>query len=480
MGFGRSLYFSGLSSVSKVVIQFGLSIFVARVLTPEELGSFGVALAASAFLRAFESAGINNFVASHKELDKPLLRTVFSVNTLLNVAIGLLIWAIAAPMARFYASPAIETILELTALGIALNTHVPLMRGLLRRDMRFKALMGLDLGLMAINGATIIIGVTYGLGPIALALALVVERLASILFGVLAFGRSIPMLPRLRDAKIVLNYGLSLSTATFISIVGSHSNNFILGKILGLAPAAQFDRGYTLPRLMAQVALMSFHNVLVPEVARQAKAGNPCAPILQDVTRLYTMVLWPAGAVLAILAPEVVLTLFGDQWRLAADISPYFVIFGLITSPVNMACSALVALGHGKALIKNQLAEQGSKILVFMSALFVDVRTLPLLLVIPTVLYVATALGQLNALGLISPKAFGTAVLRPLRITAICALPALLADIFLAGEGYLTLIELGGVGLVSVLIYGSCMLLLERPTLTKALEAAGLTRTSNQ
>lgn len=474
MGFGRSLYFSGLTSVSKLIIQFGLSVYVARMLTPEELGSFGVALAAAALLRAFESAGINNFVASYKELDAPLLRTVFTANSLLNVILALIIWLLAEPAGAFYESDAIARILELTAIATLLNTHIPIMQGLLRREMQFKPLMGLDLGLMIVTGVATVAGILLGYGPLALALAIVAERLAGLLVGITVFARTISMVPRLQGMRTVLDYGLSLSTATVIGMIGAHSNNFILGKILGLASAAQFDRGYTLPRLVSNVAHMSFHNVLVPEVARQTKAGNPCSPILQEVIQLYTMILWPAGAVLVITAPEIVLTLFGPQWQLAAGIAPYFVLFGLVSSPIAMACSAMVALGHGKALIRNQLTEQLSKVAVFMTAFYFDLHILAMLLAIPTALYAVVALSQLKSLGLISPGEFCAALVRPLRMTALCALPAALMHYVFTVDGYLSLAALVSVGAISLIGYFLGMFLLERPTLEKALVTVGL------
>lgn len=466
MGLGRSLYFSGLSSVVKLAIQFGLSIFVARMLTPEEIGSFGVALAAAAFVRAFESAGVENFVASYKGLDKPLMRSVFTVNMLLNLLLALLLWLIAAPLGAFFGADIITDITRLTALATALNTHVPIIRGLMRRDMRFGGFMAIDSGLMVISAITTIAAVLMGYGPLALAMAIVSEKVVSILLGIVMFRRDIPMLPRLEGAKTIIQYGLTLSTATVIGMIGSHANNFILGKLLGLAPAAQFDRGYILPRLISQVAQMSFHNVLVPEVARQDKAGNPCQPVLQDVVGIYAMMLWPAGLVLAIVGPEVVLTLFGNQWAAAAVITPYLIIYSLLASPVVLACASMVALGHGTALIRNQLVENGTKIAVLLSAFFLELQTVAILMALPLLAYVLMAGSQLNRLNLISPKAFLKALAGPFRISLVCALPALGFRLH-AGENHLSLETLILLALVSIVTYGLSLKLLEPITFSR-------------
>lgn len=469
MGLGRSLYFSGLSSVVKLGIQFGLSIFVARMLTPAEIGSFGVALAAAAFVRAFESAGVENFVASYKTLDKLLMRSVFTVNMLLNLLLALVLWLLSAPLGAFFGADVITDITRLTALATALNTHVPIMRGLMRRDMRFRGFLAIDSGLMVISAITTIVAVLYGYGALALAMALVAEKIVSILVGIALFRGDIPVAPRLEGAKTIIQYGLSLSTATVIGMIGNHANNFILGKLLGLAPAAQFDRGYTLPRLISQVAQMSFHNVLVPEIARQHKAGNPCQPVVQDVVRLYATILWPAGLVLAIVAPEVVLTLFGYQWSEAASITPYLVIYGLLMSPVNLACSALVALGHGGALIRNQLADNGTKVAVLMTSFFFDLKTVAVLMILPVIAYLLTAGTQLHRLKLISPAAFVQALKSPLRIGLVCAIPAVGFRVY-AGDEHLSLLALVLLAGVSIVTYGLSLKIWE-PAMTEKIIA---------
>lgn len=473
MGLGQSLFFSGLSSVLRLLIQFGLSIFVARLLTPTEIGSFGAALAAAAVVRAFESAGINNFVASHKSLGPDMMRTVFTVNGLLNLVLATILWAASGPIGAFFESPVIAQVIEVTALATLLNTHMPIIYGLLRRDMRFQALMGIELTVTIVGGITTMVAVFQGYGPLALALALVAEKLITIFMGLTLFRHRIPILPRLAEFRSVLGYGLTLSTATVIGILGKHSGNFILGKILGLAPAAQFDRAYTLPRLIWQVALPSFHNVLVPEAARRNREGGDVAAVIQDTMKLFMLGLWPAGLVIALVSPELTLLLFGHQWQPAAAITPYLVIFGLISSPITLACSALVAMGHGGAMIKIQLAENLTKVAILCAAFFFDLKMIAFLMAIPLLAYLATALHFLTKYEFLSLRLLVRAIGRPLRTTAVCTLPVIIAR-FIGEPG----MSLGLPALLAIagscaLLYLGCLRIWEREVLSRLLAMAG-------
>ncbi len=476
MSLGRSLYFSSMSSVLKLIIQFGLSIFVARMLTPEELGAFGVAIAATALVRAFESAGINNFVASYADLNQPMLRSVFTANLILNVTLSLILWALAYPFSVFYGSPQIKDIMYLLALATALNTHLPIMNGLLRREMRFKAFMALEQSALFVSALVTVGAVISGYGALSLAMAIVSERLVTALIGTIAFQKSIPMVPRFKDIKTVINYGFSLSAAVIIGMIGSQSNNFILGKLLGLAPSAQFDRAYTLPRLISQVGQMSFHNVLVPEIARQHKSGNPITPVISEVMTLYAIIVWPAGAVITVVAPEIILTLFGSAWEPAALISPYFLVYSLLASPVALACSALVALGHGGALVRNQLAQQITKVAVLMLAFFLSLQWIATLMVIPMISYLAVSTSQLAKLGYISRLEIAKALLRPLRMTLLSTIPVLIFKITETTPSYLSLTSLVVIAFLSTATYLLGMFVWERETLEKAIKVIGFSK----
>lgn len=474
MGLGRSLYFSGLSSVLSFAIQFALSVFVARMLTPEELGMFGVALAASALVRAFESAGINNFVASYEKLDDSMMRSVFTINFLLNIALGLVLWLLAAPLGQFFGSGKVGDILLVTAAATALNTHKPIIQGLLRRRMNFQGLMMFDFSQVVIGGIATIAAIAMGYGPLALALALVAEKLGAILVGIIQFRKDIPMAPHMAQGGTILRYGLSLSTATVIGIVGAHANNFILGKILGLAPSAQFDRALTLPRLIWSVALPSFHNVLVPGVAKERDDPEGRHRVMQNTLLIFTMLIWPAGLVLTLVSPDMLVTLYGDQWWEAADIAPYFVIYSTIMSPITLACSGLVAFGHGGAMVRIQLAEQGTKILVLFSAFFFGLPVLAALMALPALAYLFTATGALIKHDLIELRQLLAISLRPIRLSIVAATPSIISRYWLAEGTYFTLEELLVLAAITGVVFVVGLKLLEPVIFERALGVIGI------
>jgi O-antigen/teichoic acid export membrane protein len=453
MAFGRSLYFSSLSSLVKVVVQFGLSIFVARLLTPVEIGSFGVALAAAALVRAFESAGISNFIASHKELTPELMRTVFTVNLALNWVLAALLFLLSEPLGVFFSSEAVATIMQMVALATALNSHMALIQGTLRRGMRFKELMWLDFFFLTIGATTTISAVLAGFGAFSLALSLIVENLLAAVIGVVAFRRSIPLKPRWADKEVVLGYGLSLSTATVIGIIGGHASNFILGRTLGLGQAAQFDRANTLPRLIWQIVFPSFHSVLVPEYARRHRDDEDPIRLLNDTVRTYAMLVWPPGLVLALLAPEVIYLLYGEQWTAAGDISAFLIFYGLLNSPIILANAALIALGRGGALINVQLAENGLKILVLLSAPFVGLFGLAALMAVPVAASAITSLYYLSRYELVSVPAFFRALTGPGGLSLLCGIPAVVALLVTEGGDRLSILQMVPVAVASTLIY---------------------------
>ncbi|TNE63525.1 MAG: hypothetical protein EP335_09650 [Alphaproteobacteria bacterium] len=468
-GLGRSLYFSGLSSVVGVAVQFGLSVIVARLLTPTEIGSFGVAMGASALIRAFESAGVNNFVASYKDLTPSLMRTVFTANMGLNLMLALVLLLLAYPAGAFYESEMVTSLIQLLALAVVLNTHMPLLQGILRRDMRFGALMGFNIYVLAVTTVTTVVAVLMGFGALSLAFAVVAERLAAIAAGLTLFRDRVPVAIRFADMRKVLNYGVPLSLATVIGIMGANANNFILGRVMGLAHSAQFDRGFTLPRLVAGVALPSFHSVLVPEVARRQREGGDHRQAVVDVTRAFALLVWPAGLVLSLVSPEAVLLLFGPQWQEAAMVAPFLMLYIVIVSPFNLATSPMVTFGYGKHLIMLTTVENTVKVAVLLMAGVLGMQGLAYAMCLPWLAYILLAVTFLIRLDLIVPGAFFRAFIGPLRLCALSLVPALAMYGLKGFHTFLDLPDLLLVAAGSAVFYLAGLWLWERDFLDKAL-----------
>ena len=77
--FKLSLGWSFGSTYFNQMIRFISVIWVARLLTPDEIGVFSIALAGFGFLQVFRDFGIGTYLVQHKQLNKAVVASALSV-----------------------------------------------------------------------------------------------------------------------------------------------------------------------------------------------------------------------------------------------------------------------------------------------------------------------------------------------------------------------------------------------------------------
>lgn len=112
---GAALWSIGAQYIA-FAIQFVVSVLISRFfLTPAEMGLFSIALSAALMVSALQDFGIRRFVAGERDLTEEQVRTCFSVSVIFALGIGLVILALAWPVARFYDNDRLTPLLVIIA-----------------------------------------------------------------------------------------------------------------------------------------------------------------------------------------------------------------------------------------------------------------------------------------------------------------------------------------------------------------------------
>jgi O-antigen/teichoic acid export membrane protein len=183
-GVRQSILFSAADKYLSQILLISTTAVMARILTPAETGLYMTANAVIMLADNFRAFGVGIYIVQEKHLSQTLVRSAFTVTLVLSLAMGAAIYMGAGSVASFYASPELQTLLVVAALGfLAIPFSSPIM-ALLQRDMAFKAIASINIA-AALTGA--IITITLGLkgwGPVSYVWGSVGT---SFLMGVLAF-----------------------------------------------------------------------------------------------------------------------------------------------------------------------------------------------------------------------------------------------------------------------------------------------------
>ena len=93
----RSLAYAAADSYLSVVLQLVSTVVLARVLSPQEIGTFAVAAVFTALASNFRNFGITEYLIQERELLPGTIRAAFAVNICVSWTMGILLLA-ASPL----------------------------------------------------------------------------------------------------------------------------------------------------------------------------------------------------------------------------------------------------------------------------------------------------------------------------------------------------------------------------------------------
>jgi teichuronic acid exporter len=301
-------------SIGTKVIGPIFSILVARILSPEAFGVFGVAVAFVAFFELFKDCGLSQTViVDHQRED--FLSLQFTVQFFLALLLYGLIFCAASPMGRFYKMP--DLALATKLIGLTLFVSViedPLVTHYLKKN-DYKLLFVRQFVPSVIFGIAALSCAWFGLGVYALVVAHLVGR-----FSILPFlFIKTDWMPRFHFKPDVflrlLRTGKHIVFQQFCSFMVSQGDSLIVGKNLGAGILGVYRMGNGLASLIPNSFIAQVQQVVFTDLAKHKDdIGYLAARYYHFV---YGMGLLSLGVSIVsfIAAPFLVPLVLGPKWN---------------------------------------------------------------------------------------------------------------------------------------------------------------------
>ena len=348
----RSILWTIVRMGADYILSFLVFAVLARKLGPEAFGVFALAVAFAEFGRIIPSSGMVSALSRARQTSPEMADTVFWSTVALSCVVAAAIALLAPFLASAFGEPTVAPLL--IALGLILPvsaagaTHIALMlREFGHRSMASRSVVS---GVM--GGAAALAAAWAGWGP----WSLVVQRGVSEVAGTAMAWRAYPWLPgRQYSRQIVremagLSATLTLTQLLFVALV--RVQDLIVGRVIGAPAVGVYRTAWRTVDLIAQAAIMPFSQVSLVSLARLQDHLPAFGKAYLRITSVSAALAFPAIIGFAVLAPDAVPLIFGDQWTESGRIAQ---LLGLMAVPFTLnrfAGPALAALGRSGALAR--------------------------------------------------------------------------------------------------------------------------------
>ena len=299
---------------AKFILRMGSTVVLARLLTPEDYGLFGMATIFIGFAQLFKDAGLSSATIQKDEINHKQVSTLFWINMAASLAGALIIASLSSLVASFYDEPRLVGIILALAVNFLLSGLAIQHSALLKRQMQFYVLAKIQVGSMVVSIIAGIISAFYG----ASYWSLIVMQSAfnlTLVFWTWAVCPWFPGAPVLGSGvKSMLSYGGNLTAFNTLNYFSRNFDNIIIGRYWGSQELGLYSKAYQLVLLPIQQINSPLTSVAMPALSR-----------LQDDPEKYRRYYYKAILSIATLgmpivcfmfatADSLILLVLGEKW----------------------------------------------------------------------------------------------------------------------------------------------------------------------
>jgi PST family polysaccharide transporter len=353
----RSFGWALLSFGGNRLVVFVSTLVLARLLAPQDFGVVAAALTLTSYLELGLDLGIGAaLIYEQEEGVTPRVQTAFTLNLLLGAVLFAAAFLAAPLTARFFQVPGQDAIFRALALVLLIRGAGQVNVAILRRDLRFKPLVLLDVVRGSMRAAVAVLLALAGYRAWAIVWGFLAGELAGMAVGWMI----VRFPPRLRFDRAasasLLRYGLSLVGVKALDEIGDNSDYLVVGNRLGPLQLGFYSMAFRLPELVVTNVFWIFSSVAFPVYSKTKALGQETfRRAMLRALRLTTLYGFAAGTGLALVARDAVVVLFSPKWQPAG--APMALIsLALGVSSVGFASGDIFpALGRPGALLKLNL-----------------------------------------------------------------------------------------------------------------------------
>lgn len=333
------------------------TIVLARVLSPDDFGLFGIALLALSALETFTQTGFQAALIQRKGDVRSYLDTAWTVQAIRGVVLAIILFGIAPYVAIFFGEPNAAPLLRVLGLSMVFQGLTNVGVVFFQKELEFhKQFIYMFSGTLADFG-------------VAIPAALILHNAWALIFGLLA-GNLVRMIssyfvhpyrPRFRlervKARELYTFGKWILGSSILVFFLTQGDDILVGKLLGATMLGFYQMAYRISNLPATEITHVISQVTFPAYSKLQDNPVGLREAYLKTLQLTAFISIPLAGGIFILAPEFTKIFLGEQWMPIVPAMQVLVIGGAIRSIGATMGPIFQGIGRPDILTKSMLVQ---------------------------------------------------------------------------------------------------------------------------
>jgi teichuronic acid exporter len=366
-----SLIWKFLERSGTQVVQFVVSIILARLLSPEDFGVIALVLIFIQLANVFIQSGFNSALIQKKDADNLDFSSVFWGSLIVTIFLYILLFISSPFIANYYERPILEPVLRVLGLTLFLGVFNSIQEAFIARNMLFKKLFYRSLGAIIPSG---ILGITLAYLGFAV-WALVAQQLSNAFFICAIMWFTVKWRPEFlfsfNRLKSLFSYGWKLLVSALMDVGYNNLRSLVIGKMFTPATLGFYTRGNQFPNLIISNINSSIQSVMLPALSKEQDDLIKVKKMTRRAIVTSSFIILPLMAWLAAIAEPLVLIVLGKKWLPCV---PFLQIYCLIYAlwPIHTSnLSAIKAVGRSDLFLRLEIIKKILGLGILLNTVFI-------------------------------------------------------------------------------------------------------------
>ncbi len=339
-----------------------VSIFLSRLLFPEEYGVIAVSTIFISISTVFVDCGLGTALVQKKDVKKLDYSTAFSSSLILALLIYVVLFFTAKPIALIfgtkYDTVTIVNVIRLMALKLPFGAYVSVQNAYIQKNYLFKEVFWGSLIGTVLSGVFGVICAYLGFG----AYALVIQTLSDGLIDMVLITIIIKWGPGVSFSKKsfseMFGFGSKIFLTTLIDRCYNSLTDFVIGKKYTSADLALYNKGLQIPHILCVNVEGSIEKALFPTMANLQDQKEKLKKGIRKSIQISSYVLFPMLVGLMCVGKPLIKFLFTENWVECVPYLKMLCISYLTTSIRSPLLQAIKAVGRSDIYLKLDIVKK--------------------------------------------------------------------------------------------------------------------------
>lgn len=327
-------------------LSFLFGIALARLLVPADFGMIATVQILTGIVSLVSSGGMGQSLVRARQADDHDFLVIFTIQLGIGALVCAGVFAVAPWFARFFGNPLYVDLLVISALNFLLRPFALIRSAWLNRKMNFRGTATANLTTTLVSQVASVTMAWAGMGVWSLSIGGLVAALTS---NIMLY-RLVPLRLALRFDRAVARqhaaFGFNLTALDLISHVRTQSINLVMSKLAGPAFLGLFNKSENLARLPNRIITPATGRVVFRALAKVADDIDKSKYIFYRTIALVSVYAFPGLVGLIFVAEPLVVLLYGEKWRPAAEPMAIIAFGGFFLTSLRPCAVLLEAHGH--------------------------------------------------------------------------------------------------------------------------------------